>query len=256
MALDVSKQVAAELALTREVLSSIKSHWPLIIEPLKDELSKYSSLEGFDPEIFLKIITGYFNGTADTLRAADIALANERDDDPEFRGKRDDAIDATNQILSKIKAVLNESSLIALGLSGKTPETPDSLISYSQKALTALKGKPEIVKSVSDGEDDFVKVDIATMIQSLEKCISNLVKSLDDVKVEERELQVALNFRNQKEDEWKNAYYAVASILSGLYLLGGKSDLADKIRPTARRSSGGNVVNPEPDPAPADSNAK
>jgi hypothetical protein len=82
------------------------------------------------------------------------------------------------------------------------------------------------------------------------------VKSLDDVKLEERELQAAINFRGQKSDEWKNGYYAVASILSGLYQLGGKSDLADKIRPTVRKSSGGDVVAPEPDPAFADSVVK
>jgi hypothetical protein len=99
-------------------------------------------------------------------------------------------------------------------------------------------------------------VDVATMIQSLEKCINNLVKSLDDVKLEERELQAAINFRDQKSDEWKTGYYAVASIISGLYLLGGRSDLAEKIRPTVRKSAS-DVVVPEPDPAPpVNSNVK
>jgi|GEM_PF-2767807 hypothetical protein len=58
------------------------------------------------------------------------------------------------------------------------------------------------------------------------------------VKREEREVQASLENREQKISEWKNAYVGVASILAGFYQLAGRIDLADRIRPTVRKTTG------------------
>jgi hypothetical protein len=252
MAIDVSKQVAGLLAVTREVVSSTENHGPLIVDPLKTELGNYTSTEGFDPSVFITILKAYLNSKASALRDADIALAQERADDPQFRDKRDSAIASANKVVTKVKSVLNESALIAFGLSSKTPDAPDAVINYIRKIIALLKVKPEAVNTESGDEDEFVTVNVETMINSLTKCADNIELALSDVKREERELQAAIDFRDLKLKEWKDAYIPVASILSGLYQLGGKSDLADRIRPTVRKSSGGEVVEPEPDVAPAD----
>jgi hypothetical protein len=256
MALDVSKQVAAILATTRDVVSSVENHGPLIVNPLKAELGKYTQADEFDPALLFSTLTAYFNAKASALRDADIALAQERADDPEFREKRDSSIASANKIITRVKSVLTETALLAYGLSSRTPETPDAVINYIRKIVAMLKDKPEVVNTETANEDDFVKVDVNAMINSLTKCADNIEQALSDVKREERELQAAIDLRDVKLKEWKDAYIPVASIFSGLYQLGGKSDLADKIRPTIRKSSGGEIVEPEPAPAPADSNSK
>lgn len=254
MAFDVSKQVAGLLATTREVVSSAENHGPIIVDPLKTELGNYTSTENLDLSHLLTTLTAYFNAKASALRDADIALAQERADDPQFREKRDSAIASANKVITKVKSVLNETALLAYGLSSRTPDSPDAIINYIRKIIAMLKEKPEVVSTETGNEDEFVKVDVGSMINLLTKCADNIEQALSDVKREERELQAAIDFRDLKLKEWKDAYIPVASILSGLYQLGGKSDLADKIRPTVRNSSGGEVVNPKPDVSPNESN--
>ncbi|NLL14852.1 MAG: hypothetical protein GX267_15720 [Fibrobacter sp.] len=43
---------------------------------------------------------------------------------------------------------------------------------------------------------------------------------------------------DQKIAEWKNSNVGVASILAGFYQLAGSIDLADRIRPTVRKTTG------------------
>lgn len=248
MAIDVSKQVANYLAQTREVVSSVEIHGPQLVDPLLKELAKFASVAGFDPAIIFKICVDYLNGLANAMRDADIALAQERNDDPEIRDKRDNSIASMLKTITKAKSVLNESALLAYGLSSRTPVTPDAVVNYGKKIIALIKEKPEVVNEKAADEEDFVKVDVDSMIQKLTKGVTDIDQALTDVKREERELQAAINFRDEKMEEWKNGFFSVAPFLASLYQLAGNTEQADRIRPAMPRKS--SKEEPEPEPSP------
>jgi hypothetical protein len=240
MANDVSKQVANCIAMTREVVSSVEHHGSIIIGPLKEVLQKHTSVE-IDVAGLLSAVTGCLNSAVTELQDADIALATERTDDPGFRDKRDNALALMTKSITRVKSVLPAGTLAGYGLSGTTPENPDTLINYARKIVTLIKENPQSI-NVENNDGIIVQINTESIISTLTNCIDTLSLALGDVKREERELQAALELRDAKLAEWKTTYVGSTSVVSGLYQLAGKNDLADRIRPTVRKSSGSGEV--------------
>jgi hypothetical protein len=234
VALDVSKQVANHIATARTVLSSVEHHGPIVIGPLEQELKKYVPVATNFSELFQGLST-YLNEVTQNMQNADIALAQERADDPQYREKRDNAVQELTKTISRVKEILPDSHLSQYGLDGTPPSSPDGLINYGLKIIGLLKEKPELL---NPPEYSFIQFNVDFVIEYLTACINNLSESLIDVKREEREAQATLENRDQKIAEWKSAYVGVASILAGFYQLAGRIDLADRIRPTVRKTSG------------------
>jgi hypothetical protein len=65
-----------------------------------------------------------------------------------------------------------------------------------------------------------------------------LRKSLGDIEREKREAQLTLNAKNEAMAAWGPGYQGVADAVAALFVIGGRADLADKVRPTARRRAG------------------
>jgi hypothetical protein len=240
MANDVSKLVATCLATTREVVSSIELHGPIVAGPLKTELQKFSPVEINVDSIFSSL-SSYFNGVARNLQDADIALAQEVADDPKCRENRDNGSSQLNKTIGRIKSILPEETLVSLGLGGTIPTVPDALINYGRKIAGLISENPGVFET-PETNGIVVKIDATSTLDNLNKGINNLVTALDDVKREEREYQAALEHRDAKLQDWRNAYVATASVLAGFYQLAGRTDLADRIRPTIRKASSSAVV--------------
>lgn len=235
MALDVSKQVANHIATARTVVSSVEHHAPIVIGPLEQELKNFTSVTTYFSEL-LQGLSTYLKEVTQNMQNADIALAQERADDPQFRETRDKAVQNLTKLISRIKSVLPDSLMAQYGINSTTPYDPDELINYGLKILGLLKEKPELINSTGDNFN--LIIDVNSIIEILTRSINDLTNSLNDVKRDEREAQVSLGNRNQKIAEWKNAFVGVASILAGFYQLAGRVDLADRIRPTTRKITG------------------
>jgi len=235
VALDVSKQVANHIATARTVVSSVEHHGSIVIGPLEQELKKYVPVTTNFSELFQGLST-YLKEVTQNMQNADIALAQERADDPQYRETRDKAIQDLTRLISRSKSVIPDSLMVQYGVYGTTPYNPDELINYSLKILGLLKENPDSVNTTEDGFS--VHIDVDSMIKVLTDSVNTLSNSLVNIKREEREAQASLENRNKKIAEWKNAYVGVASILSGFYQLAARVDLADKIRPTIRKTAG------------------
>jgi len=235
VALDVSKQVANHIATARTVLSSVEHHGPIVIGPLEQELKKYVPVATNFSELFQGLST-YLNEVTQNMQNADIALAQERADDPQYREKRDNAVQELTRYISRAKSVIPDALLVQYGVNGTTPYNHDELINYSLKFMGLLKENPDAVNITEDGFS--VHIDVDSMIKVITDSTNTLSNSLVNIKREEREAQASLENRNQKIAEWKNAYVGVASILSGFYQLAARVDLADRIRPTVRKTAG------------------
>lgn len=83
-----------------------------------------------------------------------------------------------------------------------------------------------------------ILVDATALGVSLEKPITHLTDALADVKREEREAQLTLKARNDATAAWNTRYQGIADTATGLFEAVGHADLADPVRPAARRRAG------------------
>lgn len=83
---------------------------------------------------------------------------------------------------------------------------------------------------------------------ALDAAVAPLREVMQGMLVDERENEAALTARDRAIAEWAIIYQGVANMLSGLYRLAGRDDLADRIRPTVRRAEGLDQPPAEPEP--------
>jgi len=83
-----------------------------------------------------------------------------------------------------------------------------------------------------------VTLDISKLVAALNAKSKELKDALDAVKREERQGQLTRSRRDQASNTVSARYQGVADAMTGLYELTGRADLADLVRPTARRRAG------------------
>lgn len=170
------------------------------------------------------------------LEVAETQYAQEQADDPPLRKKRDDAAAELSQRWSDVKSQVirrfGSSSPREYGLEGDTPTTPDALSRQTANAVKLLRAKP---RSHASKLGEFTTAGAADHLEEAENVLSS---TLSAVTTETKELQDALGRRDAAMAEWSNVYQACATLLEGYLRLGGRTDLADRVRPTVRRASG------------------
>jgi hypothetical protein len=234
---EISKQVANRIAWARFVVSSCRIHG----EPVKAVLAQlYDGIDGFDGTQFGEVMdtAAARLGTAtDEMRAAELALAAELSDDDEHRGRRDEVVEQLREELFAGRDVLErglgEGAASAYGLSSAPPRRPDALLAFAENVINLLQETPE------SGTDVFGNaVETAAIASSLEQSHARLEAALDQIDQETRKAQQARAARDEVVDQWAEVYRGTATVLSGLFLLAGRRDLADRVRPTIRGTAG------------------
>lgn len=186
------------------------------------------------------------------LEGAENDYAREQADDPPVRKSRDDANsdlgqrwgDVRTQLVRRFGADVPRE----FGLEGELPRTPDDLAKQAANAIKLLRSKS---RTHASKLGEFTTIGAADHLEEAQMALS---KSLAEVTTEAKELQDALGLRDAAAANWTNTYQACATLLEGYLRLGGRSDLADRVRPTIRRASGFEV-SPEAPTEPVDPTA-
>ena len=235
---DVSKAVADRMRISRTVIASQEVHGPEVAEALGEVLFPDGPPEQVTVEVFLGALGKALSRAVDELSGADIAHAAELADDAEPREKRDAAtIELREQLIgarSGLETVYGPAVVRAYGLAGQTPETSDLLIQYAATAAGLLETRPLTDKPKRPG----IQVSIEELAIGIRKTAKDLSDALGAVKQEEREAQLTLKRKNHATTMWSARYQGVADVLTGLYELTEQAELAERVRPTARRRAG------------------
>ncbi len=173
------------------------------------------------------------------MHEADLALAAEVADDTAPRDVRDDKASTIREMLvdyaSLVEGTYGTSLVTACGLEGKTPRSGDELTNDAEHIVRLLQGNPVSSVEPKPGREP---LNATKMASALGSEVDRFRAALADVSREERQYQVALSTRDQSVARWSTAYPAVAEALGAFYQLAGRSDLAEYVRPTARRRAG------------------
>jgi hypothetical protein len=168
--------------------------------------------------------------------AADEAHQQELQDDEAPRDARDAAAvklyDDLVELREVVTGVYGAATARALGFTEATPEEPGALMQFATNVVAAL-GRAELPKPRVQG----AKLNLAETAAGLRASIGDLATHRKDVAREMREAQATMAARDAAIRAREAAFREVTLLLEALLVCSGKPDLADKLRPTTRRSA-------------------
>ncbi len=253
MAHQLSKVVANRQKATDIAIGAAKTYGP-VVAPKVDALffkrstPTFRSIDVFDAcaDILDFSIKDYVNSDRD--------VALERWDDKYAGQDHDDGIakcrEAIIGLKNSLNAVFYDGKADEYGLRGETSHDPKLLASTVKNVINLLKEKPDMGKPRSG----FAAPDIQEIIRGLEENVKALETSSKSSVKERGEYKLAIRNRDLKGEDWERIYGNVAGILSHLFSIGKRDDLADLVKPTSRKKSGkeepGEEIPQEQPPAP------
>lgn len=235
---DVTKSVSDRIAITRTLTSAVSVHGAEIAEAVEKALFPAGPPAHLDTATFIQALGACAQRAVDELASADRAHATELADDAPPRAARDAAKDELRAriigIRSTLSGVYGAAILGAYGLSGETPTDAELLLQAASTTTDLLRTRAITEPAKQEG----VTVDPKALADGLDARVEALRKALGDVRREEREAQGTQLRRNVATTAWNSAYQGAADTLTGLCELVGKGEIADRVRPTARRRAG------------------
>ena len=201
------------------------------------------------------LLMRYLLSKLGAMITADETHDAELRDDATPRAARDSmARQLYNQLLQvrdTVSGIYGEAPLRQLGLSGVTPIEPVTLVRLATQVADEL-GRMRLPAPRMVG----VSLDTAAIVQQLTAISGQLDAHLADVAREARQAQTTLTNKNRAIAGYDTTYAAVIQIMSGLLLLAGEPELAERIRPTRRRAQQGEGGEPEPTTPPTPDTSK
>lgn len=238
MSTKVSRMVADRAAIGSTVLSAIAIHGPEVAPVIEKALFP----EGAPPKLtvagFIEALGAHLQRRGEALVNADKVHAAELADDDAPRAAREEGVSEIRGYLVSLRASLagnyGPAVASAYGLDGALPDDAAALANLSGKVEHLLRNRAltEAPKRVS------LKLDPLAAADDLKALADGLRKSLGDIEREKREAQLTLKAKNEAMAAWGPGYQGVADAVAALFVIGGRPDLADKVRPTARRRAG------------------
>ncbi|QDG54637.1 hypothetical protein FIV42_28995 [Persicimonas caeni] len=227
----------------RTVIASVDAHH----EPVSTALDGQSNLSAAEWDKWLRGLRNALAHATDDLLTKAGVLARERGDDIALREARDQAQGKAFGEVVRTRGLLDaidSSQSRRYGLEGSTPETADDLVIFGNNAIAGLRGADETLEGMG------VSVQTGVLADELEPAIAELASRIEDLRREEKEADAALVARDRAIAHWRKTYRSVANMLVGAFEMAGENELAERVRPTVRRTAG--VENPPAADEPVD----
>jgi hypothetical protein len=254
MAGSVSKTVARREGVARTVESAVELHGPEVVAALVRVLFPEGAPPSLSMSQLIAALGAALNRDTLAMSEADVALAAESADDPPIRAERDERFARLRLELQDVRALISatygDAVVGTYSLGGTTPERPDLLRNQATSVIGLLRERP----FTAPPKPGRAALDAGALADGIEGLSAALGESLGAVTREEREYQLALERRDAAVESWTRTYRGVAGVVSSLFDLAGREDLAARVRPTTRRSAG--ITEPEeleptePEPTP------
>ena len=238
-------QVENRIRNGEAVIASGQTHRDLIA-PLAS--ARLEGLSASAASKLIDVLCGLLERAGEALGAAEDRQVAELADDVVPRAARDAhaavLIARYTSARDRVGNTLGAEGLRRYGVESPATRTPRALVSQTENAVKLLRNDAVDL-------DDGIGPSVSTkkIAGSLTEAVTPLAEVLEALRIEERENEASMTARDRAIDEWTLVYQGVASMLSGLYGLAGRPDLAERIRPTVRRATG--LDQPEPAPVPS-----
>ena len=235
----MAKQVTDRESSAESVAAAADTHTDQIRQAFETQFGKHLRVKEKMPDIglVLLLVSRALRESSAALVEASRAHDAELADDAAPREARDGAaaslVSLTVGIRSTVDTVYGQAGLKALGLDGRTPTDSKAILEHARNLIQRL-GDPKLVwpKALQSG----VKLDPKVWIAELEGPAKQLAEARKDVAREEREAQATGVAKARAMSAHDAMFSSGASFISATLALVGEHDLAEKTRPSMRRS--------------------
>jgi hypothetical protein len=166
----------------------------------------------------------------------ELTYTGEQGDDNAAADERDRSGTALDDGLriarNSAQQIGGERVLESFGMASPPPGDQSGLARYAENAIRMMRSHSTPVSKAG------LTFDPNAVADSLEPTLQTYTGALSSVATESRQLEDAKGRRDQAQATWKTTYQSVAGQLEGLFRLAGRDDLADRVRPTHRRTRG------------------
>lgn len=235
---NVSKAVMNRIINAQVVTASFEVHGPDVLDDLTAVFQK-ANVNTFDAvaaRSLLDSLAELLKFSTAKLEQVETAYIAEIANDGDKRDERDEAVNQLREEIQYARTLLsataNTASLRNWGLLDAAPLPPDTLLAYANYCVKQLRDNPKTVTR------NRFSINTTELADDIDIPRARLQAALENLKLDSRENQLALEKRNDALDSWNVAYSTSASILADLYRLAGREGLAKRVRPTTRRISG------------------
>lgn len=238
---NIGEQLQNRVRVSDKVVASARTHGVKIAAILAEQAivvegaSTPATAEAFKAVIF-SLANGLEHATK-SMRGAEQVVAAEKADDGAIRTKRDDAASELANLLIRLRSTIEDhlgaEGLKTYGLTGETSRVPRKVLENAQNVVQLLEKAP--VQLTSPFGSSFHSAAAASTLGAKVMALHGLVADDDR---EARELEDAFAMRDRAVAAWSDAYQGAATALEGLYRRAGWKELAEKVRPTARKLRG------------------
>lgn len=234
----LSKKVADRIAIIAAVKSSLSVHGLEVGKPLEIVLFPDGPPANLTVAGFIQAMHDALSRIQEQLSIADINHAAELADDVAPRNARDEQLGLLREELiglrSSLTATFSAALATAYGFPSTIPEDTDELLQVATHVEGLLRSRPLTEKARQKG----ITMDLIAVADGIKETSTALRAALKDVERERREAQLTLAEKNDALVRWSVVYPNIADATAALYGLAGRPDLAERVRPTARRRAG------------------
>lgn len=233
-----SKVVADRVAIATTVLLSLEEHGAEIAPVLEKSLFPDGAPQDLTVAGLLHALRGLLSRATDSMTAADAAHARELADDIAPQQQLEQRTEILKSLLLSLRTTLastyGSTIAAAYAIPTQIPDEPEQLVRIAAGTERLLRTRPLTepprIKSLA--------IAPLAVAEDIGDAVADLRSSLAVVDRERREAILSQSAKNLAVSRWTSVYQGVAATACGLYELAGRSEIADPVRPTARRLAG------------------
>ncbi len=233
----VSKGTTDKLSFSRAVETAIEVHGKDVASAFEQWLFQGEVPRKMSAAEWLTQMRHRLAADAAVFEARDLAHRMELADDSEPRQRRDAASAELRSVMISVRDLIRgafgPAHVKAVGLDEPDPRR-DELLAAQARGVVKRLGEHAFGKPGPGAKN----IDIAEMKRAIIKEVERLGVALADVKREEKEAQKSIVERDRAEADWARSYTAVGEMLVAFCRAAGEHEIADRVKPTARRRAG------------------
>jgi len=234
----VSRMVADRVTIANTVITAIQVHGPEVVPIVEKTLFPSGPPNNLTVADVLVAMGAHLDRTTAHLVGTDRTHSVELSDDDGARQVRELRTVDLKDFLSTLRSNLIRNYGIhvagAYGLSAALPDDASSLLLLAGRAEDLFRTRP----LVEPPKNKSLKIDPLLAADDMKDAAAALRSALSDIEREKREAQLTQGAKNESMATWGTVYAAAADGAAAFFALGGRVDLAQRVRPTARRRAG------------------
>ena len=222
------------------VSSSIDTHIDIVVDSLEesfaDRLEEGETLPDF--RTVFRILQRALAAGVEELVEANARHLQELDDDITLRQRRDELVGRLGDKVSRFREALSGlygpgRALEMAGIEGRTQQEPVALQTQVERILDRF-GNPEV--ELAPPTFGGFQMDPVLVVEHFRPDYQELNGLLTELKRENRKSDATLIAKNEAMARYDKTFRPITNCLASFYQLAGQDELAERVKPSARRS--------------------